>query len=108
MILKLKNVNFTSQYPISIKNVDIDKIIIFYKVSFDRKGFKYFIGHKNDEKVKPFCIMLPKMNGYLENCGESKYMFFLIKDDELLEKHNNVYDKTSNSIKKDLIVNQIQ
>ena len=48
------------------------------------------------------------MNGYIENCGESKYMFFLIKDDELLEKHNNVYDKTSNSIKKDLIVNQIQ
>ena len=38
-------------------------IIISNKVSFGKKGFKYFIDYKDNDKVKPFCIMLPKMNG---------------------------------------------
>ena len=32
--------------PISIKNIDINKIIVFIKVSFGKKGFRYFIGIK--------------------------------------------------------------
>ena len=32
--------------PISIKNVDIDKIVVSSKVPLVKKGFKYFIGHK--------------------------------------------------------------
>ena len=30
--------------PISINNIDINKIVISNKVSFGKKGFKYFIG----------------------------------------------------------------
>ena len=29
--------------PISIKNVDIDKIVVFNKVSFVKKGYKYLL-----------------------------------------------------------------
>ena len=35
--------------PISIK-----------KVSFGKKGFKYFIGYKDAKKIRPLCIFLPK------------------------------------------------
>ena len=31
---------------------------------------------------------------------ETKYESFLIKNDELLEKHNEIWDKVSNTIKK--------
>ena len=37
--------------PISIKNLDIDKIVVSNKVSFGKKGFKYFIGHKDAKKL---------------------------------------------------------
>ena len=30
--------------PISIKTIDINKIVVSNKVSFGKKGFKYFIG----------------------------------------------------------------
>ena len=33
--------------PISIKCIDINKIVVSNKVSFGKKGFKYFIGYKN-------------------------------------------------------------
>ena len=33
--------------PISIKNRDINKIVVSNKVSFGKKAFKYFIGNNN-------------------------------------------------------------
>ena len=44
--IEIKNINFT----INIKNADIDKMIP-NKVSHNKKGFKYFIGYKEDGKV---------------------------------------------------------
>ena len=45
-------------------------------------------------------IMLPKMSSYKRDFDETIYMSFLIKNDELLEKYNEVWDKVSNTIKK--------
>ena len=36
--------------PTSLKNEDIDKIVVSKKVSFGKKGFKYFIGYKDVKK----------------------------------------------------------
>ena len=30
-----------------------------------KNGFKYFIGYKDDKKVKSLGVMLPKMSGYM-------------------------------------------
>ena len=79
--------------PISIKNIDINKIVVTNKVSFGKKAFKYFIGYKDSKKIKPLCIFLPKMSAYRKDFDETKYMSFLIKDDELLEKYNETWKK---------------
>ena len=58
-----------------------------------------FIGYQEGEIVKPLCIILPQMSGYIkyfENSG--KNMFFLMKDDEVWKK----YEKTWNVIKSKL------
>ena len=34
--------------------------------------FKYFIGHKRGKKVKPLCILLPKMIAYKRDFDETK------------------------------------
>ena len=70
----------------SIKNIDIDKIVVSNKVSFDKKGFEYCIGYKDNKKIRPLCIFLPKMSAYRKDFDETKYMSFLIKHDELLQK----------------------
>ena len=56
--------------------------------------------------IKSVCMMLLKMIGYTKIFNETKYMSFLLKDDELLGKYNKISDEVSNSIKKDLTVNQ--
>lgn len=54
----------------------------------------------------PLCIMLPKIREKTRSFDETKYIYFFIKDDELLQKYNKIWDTLSNIIKKDLIVNQ--
>ena len=51
------------------------------------EGFKYFIGYQEDEIVKPLCIILPQMNGYI-NFFESggKNVSLSIKNNEVWEK----------------------
>ena len=41
------------------------------------------------------------MSAYRRNFNETKYISFLIRDDELLEKHNEIWKKVKNSIKKE-------
>ena len=45
---------------VSIKTIDINKIVVSNKVSFGKKRFKYLIGYK-DAKSRPLCIFLPKI-----------------------------------------------
>ena len=48
--------------------------------------------------------MLPKTSAYVKSYDrQTKWMYFLIEDDELLEKYNTVWDKVSSDIKKKLI-----
>ena len=56
----------------------------------------------NDNKVKPLNTMLPKTNAYLKRYdGKTKWIWFLIEDDDLLEKYYTIWDKVSADIKKE-------
>ena len=37
------------------------------------------------------------MSGYTKSFDETRYMFFLIKDNELLKKYNKTWNKVNNS-----------
>ena len=46
--------------------------------------------------------MLLKTSGYVKSYdGQSKWMYFLIKDDNLLEKYNTIWNKVSADMKKE-------
>ena len=46
--------------------------------------------------------MLPKTSAYVKSYdGQTKGIYFLIKDNKLLEKYNTIWDKVSTDIKKE-------
>ena len=65
---------------------------------------KYFICYLYDDyKVKLLHIMLPKMSAYLKDYDEkTNSIYFLIKDNDLLNKYNTVWDKISADAKIDI------
>ena len=46
--------------PISIKNIDINKIVVSNKFPFDEKNFKYFIGYKDNKEIRLYAYFFQK------------------------------------------------
>ena len=80
-------------------SVNVDQIVVSDKFKRRDEGFKYFIGYQEGEIVKPLCIILLQMSGYIkyfENGG--KNMSFLIKDDEVWDKYDKIWDVIKNKL----------
>ena len=80
-----------SKQPINLDLINVDQIVISGKFKHSDDGFKYFIGYKEGEIVKPLRIILSQMRvyiKYLENSGI--IMHFVIKDDDVLDKYNEI------------------
>ena len=75
-------------------DVDIEKVLVSNKISFGEKNYKNFIGYLyNGHKAKLLNIMLPKTSACVKSYhGLTEWMYFLIEDDELLEKYNTIWD----------------
>ena len=88
-----------SKQSINLDLVNVDQMVVSDKFKHSDDGFKYFIGYKEGEIVKPLCIILPQMTGYIkyfENGG--KNMSFVIKDDDVLDKYNEIWDKIKETL----------
>ena len=79
--IRLKKKEFhKSKEPIDLLSVDLDQIVVSYKFKHNDEGFKYFIGYLKGEIVKPLCIILPQMSGYIKYFeNRSKNLSFLLK-----------------------------
>ena len=88
-----------SKQGIDLDSVAVDQIVVSDKFKQSEEGYKYFIGYQEGEIVKPFCITLPQMSAcikYFENGG--KNMSFLIKNDEVWEKFEEIWGVIKNKL----------
>ena len=73
--------------PFDLDLVNVDQIVTSDKFKHNDDGFKYFIGYKEGEIVKPLCIILAEMRGYIKYFENgSKNMSFMIKNNDVLDK----------------------
>ena len=88
-----------SKEPIDLMSIIVDQIVVSDKFKHNNEGFKYFIGYLEGGIVKPLCIILPQMRGYLKYFENgSKNMSFLIKGDEVWDKYNKIWDEIKNKL----------
>ena len=92
--LKLDNIRINKKEPrqskqqIDLDVVNVDQIVVSEKLRHSDDGFKYLIGYKEGEIIKPLCIILPEMSGYIkyfENGG--KNMSFKVTGGDVLDKY---------------------
>ena len=81
----------------------MEKVLVSNKIFCGEKNYKCFIGYlHNDHKVRTLHIMLPKTSAYVKIYnGQTKSMYFLTVNGQLLEKYNTIWDKVSIGIKKE-------
>ena len=85
---------------IDLMSVNVNKIVVSDKFNHNEDCFKYFIGYQKGEIVRPLCIILPQMNGYIKyfEYGNPN-MSFLIKDDEFGERYEQIWDMIKSKLK---------
>ena len=62
-----------SKQPTDLDLISTAQIVVSDKFKLSDNGFKYFIGHNEGKIIKPSCIVLPQMTGYIkyfENGGK--------------------------------------
>ena len=64
-----------SKQPIALNLVNVNQILESDKFEYSDKGFKYFIGCK-DDIIRPFCVILPQMSGYIKYFDNGGKNFF--------------------------------
>ena len=91
--IRLNKKEFKSKEPIDLLSVNLDQIVVSDEFKHNNEGFKYFIGCLEGEIVKPLCIILPQMTGYIKYFENgAKNMSFFIKDDEVWDKYDKIWD----------------
>ena len=57
---------YSSKEAILLDSVDLSKIVVSSRWKLNDTTYKYFSGYLNNDVIKPLCIILPQMNGYIK------------------------------------------
>ena len=82
-----------SKQAISLSSVDLSKIVVSNKWKINDTTYKYLCGYLNDDVIQPLCVILLQMNGYIKYFEDGgKNMSFVIDDEEIYEKYNEIWE----------------
>ena len=97
--LDKKEFHKSKQQPINLQLVNVDQILVSEKSNQNDDVSKYFIGYKEGEIVKPLCIILPQMSGYIKHFEDGgKNISFMVKNDDMLDKYNEIWNKIKKTL----------
>ena len=65
---KVNKSNFyKNKKPLKTEDIDINKILVSKKVPYGKESIRYLIGYNGDDVIRPLCIRLPQMIGYVKH-----------------------------------------
>ena len=83
----------------NIYDIDVDKILISKKEPYGEKSsFKYFLGYNDDnddDVIRPLCIKVHQMIGYVKHFDSNHTMSFNVNDNGLLKKYTKIWGKVN-------------
>ena len=106
-----KNINFSdnkisksdfyrNKKVVKIDDIDVNKILVSKEEPYGTKNsFKYFIGYNDNDFIRPLCIKLLQMTGYVRKFEDNLTMSFKISDKQLLKKYNQIREKVEKLLK---------
>ena len=91
---------YSSKEAILLDSVDLSKIVVSSRWKRNDTTYKYFCGYLYNDVIKPLCVILPQMNGYIkyfDNGG--KNMSFVTDDKEVYGKYDEIWNAVKSLLK---------
>ena len=101
---KIKKSDFyKNKKAFKIDDIDVNKILVSKEEPYGAKNsFKYFIGYNDNDLIRPLCIKLPQMTGYVRKFDGNTTMTFKIGDKKLLKRYNQIWKRVKKLLKIEL------
>ena len=94
-----KSIFYKNKKLFNVHDIDVNKILVPKEESYGTKNsLKYFIAYNADDVIRPLCIKLPQMTGYVKTFNSNKTMSFKANDNKLLKKYIRIWEIISNSL----------
>ena len=92
---------YGTKKAIYLNLVDINNIVVSYRIKQNNDTYKYFIGYLHDDEViRPLCIVLPQMSGYIKYFENGrKNMSFKIEDEDVYLKYSEIWNTIKSILK---------
>ena len=86
---KIKRSSFYKNKKINnIEDINVNNILVSKKEPYGNKNsFKYFIGYNDSDIIRPICIRLSQMTGYVTKFDGNATMSIIVNDKQLLKKY---------------------
>ena len=106
----IKKKFYSSKEAILLDSVDLSKIVVSSRWKLNDATYKYFCGYLNiDGIIKPLCVILPQMNGYIKYFEDSgKNMSFVTDDEKAYEKYDEIWNVVKGLLKLKFTVGPIR
>ena len=92
-----KNKFYKNKKVFKIDDNDVDKMLVSKKEPDGTKNsLKHFIGYNDYDVIRPLCIKLPQMIGYVKCFDSNKTMCIKVVDKKLLRKYTKIWERVSN------------
>ena len=100
----IKKKFYSSKEAILLDSVDLSKIVVSSRWKLNDTTYKYFCGYlNNDGIIKPLCVILPQMNGYIDEWMDfdngGKNMSFVTDDGKVYEKYDEIWNVVKGLLK---------
>ena len=83
-----------------LDSVDLSKIVVSSRWKLNDTTYKYFCGYLNNDVIKPLCVILPQMNGYIKYFDDGgKNMSFVTDDEKIYEKYDEIWNVVKRFLK---------
>ena len=83
-----------SKQPVALDLAVINQIVKSDKFKHSEKGSKCFVDYEDDDIIRPLCLPLLQMSGYIKHFDNGgKNISFKIEDDSVLVEHNDIWSK---------------
>ena len=100
---------YSTKEAILLDSVDLSKIVVSSRWKLNDTTYKYICGYLNNDVIKPLCVILPQMNGYIkyfDDCG--KNMSYVTDDEKVYEKYDEIWNVVKGFLKLKFTTNRIR
>ena len=104
----IKKKFYSSKEAILLDSIDLSKIVVSSRWKLNDTTYKNFCGYLNNV-IKPLCVILPQMNGYIKYFDDGgKNMLFVTDDEKVYEKYNEIWNVVKGLLKLKFTTNPIR